>query len=203
MTKIKNFRLTLRPREVARLLKNQHGVQITPELEASIEHTLSDVKRFLQPVALYTTVTQSVAEKTAPLPLPVGGVALSVVAATIGPQLEEERHSVVEKDALQGALLSAIQQEAVTQATQFALRLIQEQAKGEECEMSAPAPLAEGSLLVPLAALLGLQRIGVVLDPAAPHMPPYARLIWTAWTPVRKSGSKRSDSSSRPEKAAV
>lgn len=203
MTKIKNFRLVLRPREVARLLKNQQGLQITAELEVSVEHAIQEARCLLQPAAIYATLTRAVAEKTTPIAMPEGVVSVSVIAATIGPQLEKERVAAAGKDALQGALLGAIQQEAVTQATQFAMRLIQEQAKEEECEMSAPVSPPEESFLPPLAALLGLQRIGLLLDPAAPQWPPYARMAWTLWTPLRKSGSKRSDSSSRPEKAAV
>jgi hypothetical protein len=203
MTKIKNFRLTLRAREIARALKNQHAIQITPEVEAGIEHAINDAKRFLEPAAVYATLTRAVLSKTTPIPLAEGAVAASVVAVTVGPQIEAERAAMAEKDPFQAALLAAIQQEALAQATQFALRLIQEQAKEEECEMAPPLPVEEEALLPPLATLLGIQRIGLDLPETAPRLPPHARMTWTLWTPIRKSGSKRSDASARPQTTAA
>src|SRR5689334_4865359 len=131
MTKIKNFRLTLRPREVARLLKQQRDVQITPELEASIEHAVQDAKRFLEPAAVYTTLTKGTAGKTMPIAFSEGAISVSVLAVTVGPKLGEERQAAGEQDPLQAPLLAAIEQEAVGQAVQFVMRLVTEQAKEE------------------------------------------------------------------------
>ena len=44
MTKIKNFRVTLRAREMARYLKKERGVETTPELELAIEQIVNDGK---------------------------------------------------------------------------------------------------------------------------------------------------------------
>src|SRR5882672_4969052 len=111
MTKIKNFRITLRPREVARLLKAQEKMQLTPALEQSIEHAIHESQRLLQPAAIYTTLTRSTAEKTTSLPLADPCVAVSVVAVTLGSVLEEEITSTGEgQDALQTALLRAMRE---------------------------------------------------------------------------------------------
>src|SRR4029077_16458628 len=137
MTKIKNFRITLRPREVARLLKTQDKMQLTPALEQSIEHAINDSKRLLQPAAIYTTLTRSTAEKTTSLPLADPCVAVSVVAVTLGPALETEITTAGEgSDPLQTALLSALREEALQQSIQFIVRLIENQAKEEDCDMS-------------------------------------------------------------------
>src|SRR5437762_6815581 len=100
MTKIKNFRIHLRPREVARLLKSQAKLQITPALEASIEHAINDAKRLLQPAAVYTTLTRHTAEKATSLLLADPEVSVSVIAVTIGPGLQEEMRAVSGKQDL-------------------------------------------------------------------------------------------------------
>src|SRR2546422_682363 len=116
MTKIRNFRITLRPREIARYLKNHAQMQMTPALEASVEHAISDSKRWLQPAAVYTTLTRATAQKTTALALPKEAVAASVVAVTIGSGLEQERlQAVLRQDTLQTALLAAVQEEALSQ----------------------------------------------------------------------------------------
>lgn len=187
----------MRPREVARYLKTSAHLQITPALEASIEHSINDCKRFLQPAALYTTLTRATAQKTTPLTLADKAVAVSVVAVTIGSALEEERKAALARqDTMQTVLLGAIQQEGVYQATHFAIRLLQEQGKEEECDMSPPMDVPETALLSSLAALLGIGRIGLALESTAPSLPPYARLTWMSWMPKR-------DSALRSEKAAV
>jgi len=203
MTKIKNFRIQLRSREVARLLKTQEKMQLNPALEESIEHAINDSKRLLAPAAIYTTLTRSTAEKATPLPLTDPCVAVSVVGVTLGPALEEEiASSGGGHDPLQTAILRALQIEALQQSVQFITRLIEAQAKEEECEMTPTREVTEDVLLSSLGPLLGLQRIGIDLDNNNPKLPPYARLVWMVWTPqVRVKTPARS--AGRAEKAAV
>jgi len=217
MTKIKNFRISLRPREIARFLKAQSKLQITPALEASIEHAVNDAKRLVQPSAVYTTLTRSTAEKATSLPLADSDVAASVIAVTIGPALQDEIVGAVDRqDTLQTGLLEALRVEALHQAVQFVVRLIDNQAKEEECDLSAQRDVTEGPLLISLGSLLGTQRIGINLHPSHPKLPPHARLVWTVWTPkVRVKATAKSATqqagprpsfggpSGRPEKAAA
>jgi hypothetical protein len=205
MTKIKNFRIFLRSREIARLLKNREGIPTTPDLEASIEQAIKESKRFLETAALFTTLSKAIAQKTTPLLLADSATAVSLIAATVGPKLEEERAAALAaNEPARASLLAALQEEALHQSVQFAVKLISEQAKEEECDVSAlfraedlPADGHGISLLPPLAALLGIQRIGLPFDGNAPCLPPYSRLVWTLWTPAAKSSSRRSDASAR------
>jgi hypothetical protein len=203
VTKIKNFRINLRAREIARLLKSQAKLQMTPALEASIEHAIHANKRLIQPSAVYTTLTRSTAEKATALPLADPAVAVSVIAVTIGSGLEEELTGAADRqDALQGSLLSALRDEGLQQSIQFIMKLIEDQAKEEDCEMSAPREVAEGVLVGSLGSLLGTQRIGINLDNETPSLPPYARLVWTVWSPKVRA-KPPAKSAGRPEKAAV
>ena len=191
MTKIKNFRVHFRPREMARWLKKERGVEIiTPELELAIDEVAKEAKKWVIPAAVYTTLTRQTAEKTTTIPWPPEAVALSVAAVSIGPALEAERKSAA-ADATREMLLAALLQEALAQSLQFTIRLIGEQAKEEDCEMSLPVsvqdlPAGRQGLLASLATLLGLARIGIAIDAAAPELPPYARVSYLFWTPVSK-----------------
>ena len=198
MTKIKNFRISLRSREIARLLKNRDGIPTTPEMEASIEQGIKEYKRFLETAALFTTLSKATAQKTTSLILADKATAVSLIAATVGSKLDEERAAALAgNESIRASLLAALQEEALHQTVHFAMKLIAEQAKEEECDLSALSQAEEVSLLPPLAALLGIQRIGLPFDGNAPYLPPYARLVWTLWTPAAKSLSRRSDASAR------
>lgn len=202
MTKIKNFRITLRPKEIGRLLKSQAQLQMTPALEASIEHAVNDSKRLLQPSAVYTTLMRSTAEKATSLPLTGQETAASLIGATIGPALQEELSAAEGQDAMQAALLRAVRDEALYQAIHFIMRLIDDQAKEEECETSAVRDVTDGALLKSLGSLIGMQRIGIDLENDNPQLPPFSRLVWTVWSPkVRAKAAAKS--AARPEKAAV
>jgi len=206
MTKIKNFRLTPRPREMARWLKRERGLETTPELELALEQITKDAKQSIETAAIYTTLTRQVAEKTTPLAFPHKSIAVSIAAVSIGPALgtlREASHS----DALKESLLSALHQEALSQSLHFVVRLVQDQAKEEDCDMSPPvsiedlpngqAGLSAGKqgpdLASSLAILLGVQRIGIALDASIPEIPPHVRVAWLFWTPIGKAANRRAE----------
>ena len=196
MTKIKNFKINLRPREIARWLKKERGVDSTPELELAIEQLMRESKLWIEPSAVYSTLTRAIAEKTTSLVFPDRSIAVSIIAVSVGPRLEEERLSARAHPSRE-ALLAALGQEALSQTLQFAIRLIQDQAKEEDCEMPAAGPLPAGgfdpSMVSSLATLVGIQRIGIEIDPSAPALPPYARVAWLFWTPAGKGAAKRAE----------
>src|SRR5579872_1394910 len=159
MTKIKNFRITLRPRDMARWLKANERLEITPALESSIEQAVKESKLLIQPAALYTTLARATADRTTSLPLGSKAVAVSIMAITIGPALATER-AKAEKgpDTLQASLLRAAEQEALSQSSQFIVRLLQEQAKEEECDTGLIVVISEPLLVPAFSQLLGIQR---------------------------------------------
>lgn len=210
MTTIKNFRITLRPREIARWLKRERQLAITPEVEFSIDEAIPRCKPLIHPAATYTTLTRAVAEKTTPLVFPETAVAVSVLAVSIGPEVEAARqNALAQQDTAREALMAGIQDEAVSQSFQFAARLVQDQAKDEDCEMSSSLSAHElsddqhASTAATLSVLLGIQRVGISLDAAASTLPPYARLSWIFWLPLVKNASRRGESSSPASRSAA
>ncbi len=190
MTKIKNFRLTLRPREMARWLKKERALETTPELELAIEQAAKEAKRSIETAAIYTTLTRQIAEKTTTIAFPEKTIAVSVIAVSIGPALQALREAS-QADAAKESLFAAVHQEALGQALQFVVRLVQEQAKDEDCDMTAA--FSESNVAPSLATLLGVARIGIALDATGSELPPYSRVAWLFWTPVGKGTTKRAE----------
>jgi hypothetical protein len=206
MTKIKNFRIQLRVREVARLLKaRQNGLPLDPEQESSLEPALVEARRLLAPASLYATMTRQTAVNAVPFELPKKCVALSAVCATIGSDLMELRKlAEAENKSARATLLSCIEQEALQQAMTFALRLVSDQAKKEDCVLNDPQDCQEMETRQKLATLLTLDRIGLSLTEPDAALPVYARLVYVVWMPLAKSSStKRASPKSRAEKAAL
>src|ERR1019366_9180485 len=129
-----------------------------------IEQLMRESKLWIEPSAVYSTLTRAIAEKTTSLVFPDRSIAVSIIAVSVGPRLEEERLSARAHPSRE-ALLAALGQEALSQTLQFAIRLIQDQAKEEDCEMPAAGPLPAGgfdpSMVSSLATLVGIQRIGI------------------------------------------
>jgi|GEM_PF-1874898 len=205
MTKIKNFRITLRGREVARLLKNRQGMPLDPAQEASLEPTLTECRALVKPASLYATLTRQTAVNAVPFELPKKAVALSAICATIGPGLSQLRQEAeAQNDSARLNLLQCIEQEALQLATSFALRLVSDQAKKEDCELTEPQDCQEADTRGKLATVLNMERIGLTLTGSDSALPAYARLIYVVWMPIVKATpSRRAPTKSRLEKAAL
>jgi len=211
MTKIKNYRINLRPRDVVRNLKASEGESFDISWEVNTEPLLPALKPFVKPAAIYTTLTRSTANKATPLELPQKAIAMSVIVATIGPGLAQERERVeAEGDSVRARFISAVEKEALDQSIAFGLRLITNQAKDEESELSEAFSCQDPETLHRLAALLGVERIGLNSDTQPIELPPYARLHYVIWMPAGKTSSKgatqsssKTSSKSRMEKASV
>jgi hypothetical protein len=201
VAKIKNFRVPLRPREIARWLKKERGLDTTPDLELEIENWIKASKAWITPAAVYSTITRQTAEKTISLSFPKDAVAVSIAVVSIGPSLQKESEGA--QDAVREPFYSALAHEGLSQSVQFAMRLLGDQAKDEDCEMSTPVPVTESPLACSFASLVGVSRIGVELSGADTAMPPYSRVCYAFWTPVGKSSSRRTEASGRVAKVAA
>jgi hypothetical protein len=202
VAKIKNFRVPLRPREIARWLKKERGMETTPELELEIENWIKASKAWITPAAVYSTITRQTAEKTTSLSFPKEAVAVSIAVVSIGPALEKESQSAP-ADAAREPFYAALAHEGLSQSVQFAMRLLGDQAKEEDCEMSMPVPVTESALASSFASFVGVSRIGVELSGADAPMPSYSRVCYAFWTPIGKSSSRRTETSGRVAKVAA
>jgi len=191
MTKIKNFRITLRPRDMARWLKKERGLETTPELEVAIEQIAKSSRALIDTAAIYTTLPRQVAEKTTPFEFPKKAIATTLIAVSIGPAVETQRSQAT--DPHQESLLAALHHEALAQSLNFVMRLAQDQAKEEDCDLSPVISAADILTATTVATLLGVPRIGIDVDTAHSDIPSHARLAWLFWTPIGKGASRRAE----------
>ena len=206
MTKIKNFRIQLRNREVARLLKARlGGVPLDPTQESSLEPALAECRPLVHPAALYATLTRQTTVHAVPFELPKKAVAFSTICITIGATVGERlAQAQGAQNTARACLLECIEQEALQQAMAFALRLVQDQAKKEDCELTETQECQEPESRRKIATLLDLQRIGLTLTEPEASLPAHARLVYVVWMPVGKSSArKKTPAKSRAEKAAL
>jgi hypothetical protein len=206
MTKIKNFRITLRSRDMLRHIKAQEGDAFDPQWELKIEEAIPQLKAFVQPAAVYTTLAASTVSKTFPIELPRKAVALSALVATIGSHLQEERAKAhAAQDTVRDTLLAATEKEALDQTVAFVWRLLQTQAKDEDCELLEPLSWPEPDMRDRFTTLLGVSRIGLGGESGPVELPSYARLIGVIWMPAGKAarGTTKPSPKARAEKAAV
>jgi len=191
MTKIKNFRIQLRTREVIRTLKTCLDPW-TPEHEAIVSQKIEQFFPSIQTAALYTTLTRSTAEKATSLPLSEKAIAVSVVIVGIGPLLDDLKKQLdTQENNLDSHWISAIQSESLHQSMSFAMRLLTDQAKEEECMLGTPIDIHEALLVPTLSTLLGIERIGLQLDTENPQLPSHVRLAWIEWTALPKKTTSR------------
>lgn len=197
LTKIKNFRISLRPRDVAREWKQLRGAPLSPEEESRLEPALSRVKTLMKPASVYLTLTRQTAVSMLPLELPAKAVAISVAAVTIGGAMREALSS--EFSGEEALLFAAIEKHAVEQASAFALRLIQDQSRGEECELLEPHHLQEAEVRQKACTMLQTPRVGIRPE-GEPQ--PFERLWSVVWMPMARSNIRKS-AKPRLEKALL
>jgi hypothetical protein len=193
MKKIKKFRVQSRSSAVLRSLKALTGdTRLTPELEKAVEQEINNAQDLYSTAALYSTYN------TEQSPAWAGTlwesknengarpVALTLFAATVGPALERELASSIDRgENLRSQILTCLGEEAADQASNFIYRLLQEEAKQESCELSdrrAPETEQQRELL----SILEADKIPVVLDDKGHLTPRFSRAGYILWWPPAK-----------------
>jgi hypothetical protein len=161
MTKIRRFKLELRPRELARRAKKAKldpaaaGLPGEPDLAAFALR----FQKSMEPAVVYQSFGPD--HPRAPL-APVAGLGFSLGIATLGAGPEAFEAALLENREEAKAPLARLARElALEDAIQFVLGLLKQEADDEECDLSPVAPLHDAAALD--AALQELQagRIGV------------------------------------------
>ena len=185
MTKIKNFRISIRAREVARQLRHLGQDVSDPEILVRVEERLIALRPLAEPAAMYATLPKGEAMTQTTVALPKKAVALSLVAISVGTRLAAARDAAGTPE--EALFVTAVEQEAKAQALGFTLRLIQNQATAEDCEL-ADVQTPEPSQIQTLYSLLSLDRIGL----PAETWPGYADARVVAWLPLRRTAKAAS-----------
>ncbi|MBI4386726.1 MAG: hypothetical protein HY551_05035 [Elusimicrobia bacterium] len=165
MRKIRGFKLNLRLKEAQRRAKKAKLDLAAQNLGTDAELTalLSEFSKSAQASVLFDSLP---AEDSALSPLP--GSAFSVGLASLGPDtgLFSERNILASSAPTERReFWDIVSRCALEDATQFALALIEEEAKEEQCELSPLQYLTDPSILQAALSRLEGHKIGVTLSP--------------------------------------
>ncbi len=191
MRKIRNFKLVLRPRELARRAKKAR-LQLEAAGLASedmLATFLEDFGRRLKPAVVYESYPATKDVSLAPIP----GVASSLGIASLGREAEAALEAVLAQPEgaarVPAARLAA--EMALEQAVQFVLTLLEDEAAQEGCALSPLSPLSEPDALSACVERLGASRIGVAFEDGR-LAPLHTAAFSVSWLVKSKSKAKKS-----------
>ena len=145
MNKIKGYKIRLRRSEILRSLKHMDGKTASNAvIEDTIQEQIENAYSLIDPAVVYKTYSATSADYTMNRDMMIldskqikdmlrRSAAFTVMAVTIGPQLEEEVSRLKEKDLAGAYVLDAAGSEAVEQAVNFVSKLINEEAQKQDC----------------------------------------------------------------------
>ncbi|MCG3203477.1 MAG: hypothetical protein KCHDKBKB_00145 [Elusimicrobia bacterium] len=190
--KVKKFRIKSRLSSVARILKIIMGVkQLPEELEESL---LSESEAFLKhvvPSAFYTTWAQEDVPSVLKPSLQQAGlskaIAVSALVATIGSGAEDYLSELLMKGETQRSLVvTALSEDAADASLHFLMRLLTDDAKNDDCDLSDPVLVSDPIFLTEILPLVEAQQEGVTVDHAQHLSPRFTRIALMAWWPMSK-----------------
>lgn len=156
MKKIKNFKITLKPRDLARLYKNFQGPMLAPDqLEAEAQRLVTSYSSVFHPSTVYETFWKDHAPEV--LQNHFSGALDGAVAASFLVVSAQNSQELAEP----APWPKVLQESALDEAVHFVTRLLAEEAKTEHCELSSLWRIQEEPLILQLLALLEAAKIGV------------------------------------------
>lgn len=190
--KIKKFRIRPRLATVARILKSIMSVK---QLPADVESVLpTEIEGFLpkmMPTAFYQTWSRDeIPGSLRETVKDAGGkklVALSALVATIGEEPEDALSALLMNGETQRSqIATAVCEESADLCLQFLIRLLAEEAEGDDCEISEPIPVPAGPVMADALMLLDAEQEGVLIDPAFHLSPRFTRVALVVWWPAAR-----------------
>jgi hypothetical protein len=191
MKKIKKFKINLRQREIARLLKATTKTEITPQLEEAIRRESARLQPLINPAAVYETQPKEKVAEELSAAAPERWVAASSYVVTIGSEVEGEiRDAQGRSEGMLAQILHAVALEALEQTDNFVHRLLVDEARSESCELSDRQQVATTVAWTPFSAALLPDKIGVSLKDPDRFTPMFSSAGIVYWIPVKKKGAK-------------
>ena len=188
--KIKKYKINIRPFAVSRLLKKTSAPENPVELpEEKIEEEIALANKFIAPSSLFGTFSKSQIPANLQTLLENSAkktISVSLIASTIGNAIEAEIEAAKRSgDVLKSSLLDSIAREALEQSVNFVIKLLNEEAKEENCEVSQPWTV-DVSLSKDFLELLESQKADISIGETGPISPLYTKLCVCYWDPVRR-----------------
>ncbi len=190
--KIRKFRIKPRLGTVGRILKSMMSVrQLPQDLEASIPKECEDFLSHVVPVAFYQTWSRDEIPTPFKEVLASSGfekaIAVSALIATIGQAPEEFLSELLMSGETSKALLiTALSEESADLSLNFLYKLLADDAKSDDCEVSVLMPVTDAGLLAETLTLAGADQEGIHVDTASHLSPRFTRVALVGWIPLSK-----------------
>ncbi|MFN0117909.1 MAG: hypothetical protein ACKVQC_06425 [Elusimicrobiota bacterium] len=190
--KVKKFRIRPRMPSVGRILK---GLLQTKQLDLQVEASLpAESENFLKqivPTAFYQTWSNDdMPIILRPLSDQYGldkAVAVTLMAATVGASAEEYLSELLMNgETTRSQVVSAIAEESVDLSLQFLIRLLTDEANGDDCDVTEAVLLSDPVVLKELLPLLEAENEGISIDSAQHLSPRFTRVALIAWVPLSR-----------------
>ena len=187
MNKIKNFRINLREKEILRLLKKTLKIEVTPQVQAALKAQCEQLQKIITPASIYATFQKDKLPLKLAFNAPDKWIAATIFAVTIGKDFESV---VAEEQSKSESMLSGITHcigvEALEQSVNFIGRLISDEAKEEEGELSQKLIIADVSDIEVLCQSLPIVKIGVSFTQNSGVVPMFSSFGLYFWLPNKK-----------------
>ncbi len=191
MRKIKNFKISIRTREISRIIRKLLNTEDLPiEVEEAVQKSCFVCEKVIKPAVVYDTFSKEAMIFPVEFQAPEKWIAVSPYILTIGNVLEEEYNKNKELFGEYGIqIVSAISADALEQARNFVQKLLAAEAIDENCELSRSIELPK-QYNQEIINFLPADKINLSLDDDGNFVPKNSMSGLYYWIPLKKRGRK-------------
>ncbi|WP_372519171.1 hypothetical protein [Candidatus Ruminimicrobiellum ovillum] len=191
MRKIKNFKISIRTREISRIIRKLLNTEDLPiEVEEAVQKSCFVCEKVIKPAVVYDTFSKEAMIFPVEFQAPEKWIAVSPYILTIGNVLEEEYNKNKELFGEYGIqIVSAISADALDQARNFVQKLLAAEAIDENCELSRSIELPK-QYNQEIINFLPADKINLSLDDDGNFVPKNSMSGLYYWIPLKKRGRK-------------
>ena len=191
MRKIKNFKISIRTREISRIIRKLLNVEDLPiEVEEAVQKSCFVCEKIIKPAVVYDTFSKEAMTFSIEVEAPEKWIAVSPYIVTIGNVLEEEYNN---NKALFGEygvqIMSAISSDALDQSKNKKKKLLVSEASDENCELSRNIELPK-QYNRDIITYLPVEKINLSLNEEGNFIPASSMAGLYYWIPLKKRSRK-------------
>ncbi|MDR1434302.1 hypothetical protein [Candidatus Endomicrobiellum devescovinae] len=190
MRKIKNFKVTLRVKDISRVIRKLiNAVDVSAELEETIQRSSRFYVKFLSPSVVYDTFSKESLPFVYEKDIPPKWIAESIFFVTIGSALEEEcKKNENAFGEHTSKIVSAIAVDALEQSKNFVQRIISNETQDENCEVTRAVDIGS-EYYEEVCKVIPVDKIGVSTEVGTIY-PKYSSAGLFYWIPSKKKTKK-------------
>jgi len=191
MRKIKNFKISIRTREISRIIRKLLNMEeLTIEIEEAIQKSCFVCEKIIKPAVVYDTFSKEAMTFSLEIEPPEKWIAVSPYILTIGNVLQEEYNKNKSLFGEYGVqIVSAISADALEQSRNFVQKLLASEASDENCELSRNIDLPK-QYNSEIIEYLPVDKINLSLTDDGNFIPESSMAGLYYWIPLKKRGRK-------------